>query len=102
MEGNKIKGQQTPNALKSSKVDIWVSGVNFPKDSCVNLYQRTAFTRKNWMMFASTEPSLNAKDPKYTHKIFFQYSFSVKQEIRAEILDLSEGTVAGSVEFNFA
>ena len=53
-------------------------------------------------MFASTESITNFKDPKFTHRTYLQYFFSVKQEIRIEVVDISTNSVAGRVEFIFA
>ena len=100
MEAKKSDAKQSSSMLLGSQLDLFIAGVNFPSSSCVNLYQRTTITRNNWVMFASTETISGSRDPKYTRKMFVQYSFSIKQEILAEIIDADTKSLAGSVEFN--
>lgn len=95
------ESSEAPYQFKSNKLDIYLSGLNLPRNSFCQLFQRTDFTRQNWVMFAATEVIQNNKDPVFTHPITLQYFFSVKQEILVEIRDAGTNKVEGTVGFTF-
>ena len=99
MEPSEESSLKVSYAVRSHKLDIWIKGLNFPVNSCVNLYQRTGFTHQNWVMFASTEVVSGTREPVFKSRLLIQYFFSVKQEICAEVIDMSTNQIAGKAEF---
>lgn len=88
--------------IKSTKLDLFLSGIRFPRDSIVQLYQRTAFTRENWIMFGSTEIISGTKNPVFKHPIHLHFFFSVLQQIRLEVIEANTSIVVGRAELVFA
>lgn len=91
--------QNNHSDINNIKVDVWLSGLNFPSNSCINLYQKTGFTRENWVMLACTEIVADSKEPIFPTHIPIQFYFSIRQEIRAELIDTANNITVGKAEF---
>lgn len=88
--------------LQTYRLDLTLSGNNFPSGCFARIFQRTIFTRQNWILFAATEAVENNPNPLFTAEIHLEYLFSVQQEIRVEIVATTNYDLAGAVEFKFA